>query len=150
MSNLPVQLPVFTGLTKPQVQAKWTTFSPLFSMKLSYSSQKAKFLKPPVSVFVSQYFFSPIIILFIQSSHKMRSPVPKIWPIQGLLFNILFQTHWLHLFKNVVQHVCFVKGKWTCGNRERNFLLVFQKSPRFSLTSSLYQPREKSNHPVFT
>ena len=37
-------------------------------------------------------FFSPIIILFFQYLHKRSSHVPEIWPIQGLMFNILFQT----------------------------------------------------------
>ena len=38
-------------------------------------------------------FFSPIIILFLQYSHKKSSHVPEMWPIQGLMFNILFQDH---------------------------------------------------------
>jgi hypothetical protein len=33
-------------------------------------------------------------------------------PMQGLIFNILFLTCWLHIFfKIIVQHVCFVKGR---------------------------------------
>jgi hypothetical protein len=32
--------------------------------------------------------------------------------MQGLIFNILFLTCWLHIFfKIIVQHVCFVKGR---------------------------------------
>jgi hypothetical protein len=33
-----------------------------------------------------------MIILFLQYSHKRSSHVPEMWPIQGLMFNILFQT----------------------------------------------------------
>jgi hypothetical protein len=56
------------------------------------------------------------------------------------------------LFKIVVQHVRFVKGRGTCSSGERNvkILIDFRKSPRFSLTSSLSQLREKSSRPVFT
>ena len=43
----------------------------------------------------------------------------------------------------------FVKGRGTCGSGERNDKICI-KSPRFSLTSSLSQEREKSSHPVFT
>jgi hypothetical protein len=56
------------------------------------------------------------------------------------------------LFKIFVQHICFVKGRWTCSvcKRNDNILLAFLKSPRFSLTSPLRQLREMSSHPVFT
>ena len=56
------------------------------------------------------------------------------------------------LFKIIVQHVCFVKGRGTCGSGERNVkvLIDFRKSPRYSLTSPLSQLREKSSRPVFT
>jgi hypothetical protein len=45
------------------------------------------------------------------------------------------------LFKIIVQHVRFVKGRGTCGSGERNvkILIDFRKSPRFSLTSPLSQ-----------
>ena len=45
---------------------------------------------------------------------------------------------------------CFVKGRVTCGSGERNIkiLLAFWKSPRFSLTLPLSQPRKKSSGPV--
>jgi hypothetical protein len=52
-----------------------------------------------LSAFGSQYFFSQIIILFLPYSH-IRSPHdPKVWPIQDLIFNILFLTCWLHPLK---------------------------------------------------
>jgi hypothetical protein len=56
------------------------------------------------------------------------------------------------LFKIIVQHVRFVKGRGTCGSEERNvkILIDFRKSPRFSLASPLSQLREKSSRPVFT
>jgi hypothetical protein len=56
------------------------------------------------------------------------------------------------LFKIIVQHVRFVKGREKCGSGERNFKIWidFRKSPRFSLTSPLSQLREKSIRPVFT
>ena len=56
------------------------------------------------------------------------------------------------LFKIIVQHVRFVKGRGTCSSGERNvkILIDFPKSPRFSLTLPLSQLREKSSRPVFT
>jgi len=71
-------------------QAKWTTFSPWFQWNRPISVKKWSF-SCPVSLFKS-VFFSPIIILFLQYSRKRSSHVPEIWPIQGLMFNILFQT----------------------------------------------------------
>ena len=59
-------------------------------------NEVAQFLsKSEVLVAISLFksvFFSPIIILFLQYSHKRSSHVPEIWPIQDLMFNILFQT----------------------------------------------------------
>ena len=71
-------------------QAKWATSSPWFQWNHSISVKKRSFSRP-VSLFKS-VFFSPIIILFLQYSLKRSSHVPEIWPIQGLMFNILFQT----------------------------------------------------------
>jgi hypothetical protein len=71
-------------------QAKWATSSPWFQWNRPISVKKRSFSRP-VSLFKS-VFFSPIIILFLQYSHKRSSHVPEIWPIQGLMFNILFQT----------------------------------------------------------
>jgi hypothetical protein len=71
-------------------QAKWATFSPWFQWNCPISVKKRSF-SLPVSLFKS-VFFSPIIILFLQYSRKRSSHVPEIWPIQGLMFNILFQT----------------------------------------------------------
>ena len=73
-----------TGLTKP---GEVGNFFALVSMKSPNFCQKVKFQSPCQSV-----FFSPIIILFLQYSHKRSSHVPEMWPIQGLMFNILFQT----------------------------------------------------------
>jgi hypothetical protein len=71
-------------------QAKWATSSPWFQWNRPISVKKRSF-SHPVSLFKSA-FFSPIIILFLQCSHKRSSHVPEIWPIQDLMFNILFQT----------------------------------------------------------
>jgi hypothetical protein len=71
-------------------QAKWATSSPWFQWNRPIFVKKRSFSRP-VSLFKS-VFFSPIIILFLQYSHKRISHVPEIWPIQGLMFNILFQT----------------------------------------------------------
>jgi hypothetical protein len=53
------------------------------------------------------------------------------------------------LFKIIVQHVRFVKGRGTCGSGKRNvkIWIDFRKSPRFSLTLPLSQEREKSSRP---
>jgi hypothetical protein len=71
-------------------QAKWATSSPWFQWSRPISVKKRSFSRP-VSFFKS-VFFSPIIILFLQYSHKRSSHVPEMWPIHGLMFNILFQT----------------------------------------------------------
>jgi hypothetical protein len=81
-------------------QAKWATSSPWFQWNRPISVKKQSFSRP-VSLFKS-VFFSPIIILFLQYSH-----VSEMWPIQGLMFNILFQTRfyyvwWALLFKKVI------------------------------------------------
>jgi hypothetical protein len=104
---------------------------------------KSEVLVALISLFKT-VFFSPIIILFLQYSRKRSSHVPEIWPIQGLMVNILFQFVNCILFKIIVQHVRFV--------RKETFKISidFQKSPRFSLTSPLSQLREKSSRPVFT
>jgi hypothetical protein len=56
------------------------------------------------------------------------------------------------LFKIIVQHIRFVKGRETCGSGERNvkIWIDFRKSPRFSLTLPLSQEKEKLSRPVFT
>jgi hypothetical protein len=71
-------------------QVKWATFSPWFQWNRPISVKKRNFSRP-VNLFKS-VFFSPIIILFLQYSFKRSSHVPEILPIQGLMFNILFQT----------------------------------------------------------
>jgi membrane protein YdbS with pleckstrin-like domain len=66
-------------------------FFALISMKSPNFCQKKQVLVALVqSVFF--IFFLPIIILFLQYSHKMSSHVLEIRPIKGLMFNILFQT----------------------------------------------------------
>jgi hypothetical protein len=104
---------------------------------------KKRSFSRPVSLFKS-VFFSPIIILFLQYSHVL-----EMWPIQGLMFNILFQTSFL---RSKCSTFVFVKGRRTCGSGERNvkIWIDFRKSPRFSLTSPLSQEREKSSRPVFS
>jgi hypothetical protein len=84
-------------------------------------------------------FFSPIIILFLQYSRNLmflKFDPYRVWCsiFYSKLVNCI-------LFKIIVQHIRFVKGRGTCD---------FQKSPRFSLTSPLSQLREKSSRPVFT
>jgi hypothetical protein len=69
-----------TGLTKP---GEVGDFFALVSMKSFNFCQKAKSFQ--VSIFFT-------IILFLQYSRKRSSHVPEIRPIQGLMFNILFQT----------------------------------------------------------
>ena len=71
-------------------QAKWATSSPWFQCNRPISVKKRSFSRP-VNLFKS-IFFSPTIILFLQYSHKRSSHVPEMWPIQDLMFNILFQT----------------------------------------------------------
>ena len=74
-------------------QAKWATSSPWFQWSRPISVKKRSFSQG-VSLFKS-IFCSPIIILFLQYSHKRSSHVLEMWPIQGLMFNILFQTSFL-------------------------------------------------------
>ena len=73
------------------------------------------------------------IAQFLQYSYKRSSHIPEMWPIQVLMFNILFQT------------------RGTCGSGERNvkIWIDFRKSPRFSLTSPLSQERERSQVALF-
>ena len=41
-------------------------------------------------------------------------------------------------FEIIMQHICFVKGRWTCGSRETlKYMQSFRKYPRFSLTATL-------------
>ena len=98
-----------------------------------------------VSLFKS-VFFSPIIILFLQYSHKMflKCDPYRVWC--SIFYSKLVNCILLRsLF-------VFVKGRGTCGSGERNvnIWIDFRKSPRSSLTSPLSQEREKSSHPVFT
>ena len=113
-----IQPSINSGLTKPGEVGDFFT---LVSMKSSNFCQKAKFKSPCQSFQVR--IFSSRIMLFLQYSHN----VPEMWPIQGLMINILFQTRWLH-----------------------RFLDRFSEVSQISLTSPLSQEREKSSCPVFT
>jgi hypothetical protein len=123
-------------------QVKWVTSSPWFQWNCPISVKKRSF-SHPVSLFKS-VFFSPIIILFLQYSHKrmfLNFDPYRVWCsiFYSKLVNCI-------LFKIIVH---FVKGRGTCGSGERNFKIWidFRKSPRFSLTSSLSQEREKCGEP---
>jgi hypothetical protein len=126
---------------------KWATSLPWFQWNHPISVKKWSFSRP-VSLFNS-VFFSPIIILFLQYSHKMflKFDPYRVWC--SILYSKLVNCI---LFKIIVQHVRFVKCRWTFGSGERNvkIWIDFRKSPRFSLTSPLSQEREKSSRPVFT
>jgi hypothetical protein len=98
-----------------------------------------------VSLFKS-VFFSPIIILFLQYSHKRRflkcDPY-RVWC--SISYSILVNCI---LLKSLL---VFVKGRGTCSSGERNIKIWidFRKSPRFSLTSPLSQERERSQDALF-
>ena len=116
-------------------------FFTLVSMKLPYSYQKAKISLCKSVFFTNNHLFSSIFML----------NVPEIWPIQGLIFNVLFQTCSLYPFLRLsMQHVCFMKGR-TCGGVERNsnILLAFRKYTRISVTLPSSQLRENLSRPVF-
>ena len=55
-----------------------------------------------LSVFESHIFFhqSSHLFLYTVYSHIQSYHVTRIWSLHGLIFNILFQTCWLHLFLN--------------------------------------------------
>ena len=94
-----------------------------------------------LSVFSSPYFFPPIIILFLQYSHKRSWNVTHTgFDVQYFIPNILLRSLFV-----------FVKGRGTCGNGKRNakIWIDFRKSPRFSLTSPLSQERERSQVALF-
>jgi hypothetical protein len=88
-------------------QVKWATSSPWFQWSRPISVKKRSFFK---SVFMS-IFFPPIIILFLQYSHKRSSHVPEIWPIQGLMFNILFHS----LIASFLRSLCSMFVLWKVG-----------------------------------
>jgi hypothetical protein len=52
-------------------------------------------------VTVSTCIFSPKIIIFLQYSHIRSSHVPEIRLVQGLIFNILLQPCWWHIYLNL-------------------------------------------------
>jgi hypothetical protein len=53
-------------------------------------------------------------------------------------------------FKIVVQHFYVVKGRGHVVARKKKYMQAFPKYHRISLTSPLYQLREKSCHLIFT
>ena len=126
-------------------QAKWATSSPWFQWNRPISVKKQSFSRPVgVSLFKS-VFCSPIIILFF-NIHIKRAPMflkfdpYRVWCsiFYSKLVNCI-------LFKIIMQHVRFVKGRGTCGSGERNIKIWidFRRSPRFSLTSPLIKSRER-------
>ena len=132
----------------------------LISVQGSPNNEIAQFLSKNealvalISLFKS-VFFSPIIILFLQYSCKSLKGAPMFLKFDPYrVWCSIFYSKLVNciLFKIIVQPVCFVKGRGTCGSGERNvkILIDFRKSPRFSLTSPLSQLREKSSRPVFT
>jgi hypothetical protein len=101
----------------------------------------------PISVkkgisLIKSVFFSPIIILFLQYSRKRSSHVPYFIP------NSLIASFLRSLCSTFV--LWKVWGHAVVGKETLFFVIDFQKSPRFSLTSPLSQLREKSSRPVFT
>ena len=131
-------------------QVKWATSSPWCQWNRPISVKKRSFSRP-VSLF-KFVFFSPIIILFLQYSHKRE--LPCSWNLTHTVWCSIFYSKLINciLFKIIVQHVRFVKCRGTCSSGERNVKIWvdFQKSPRFSLTSPLSHEREKSSRPDFT
>jgi hypothetical protein len=97
-------------------------------------------------------FCSPIIILFFNIHIKGAPMFLKFDPYR--VWCSIFYSKLVNciLFKIIVQHFRFVKGRGTCGSGERNvkIWINFRMSPRFSLTLPLSQEREKSSRPVFT
>ena len=118
-------------------QAKWATSLPWFQWNRSISVKKQSFSRP-VSFFKS-VFFSPIIILFLQYSHKIS------WNLTHTGFDVQY-------FISNSLTASFLRSLCSSGSGERNvkIWINFRKSPRFSLTSPLSQEREKSSYPVFT
>lgn len=96
-----------------------------------------------LSVFGSHFFFfltnnHTFSSTFIHKPLIRNSHVPEIWHIQGLIFNILFQT--CIYSKDIEHHVLFMKDRGgTYGSRERNikiyasYLEVSQIFPHYSL-----------------
>ena len=93
------------GHTKP---GEVVDFFILVSLKSPCSCQKAVLIT--LSVFVSQYFFTPIIILFHQYSCKKNSMFLKFDPFRVWCSIFYSELVYYILFKIVVQHFCFVKG----------------------------------------
>ena len=104
-------------------QAKWLTFSPWFHWNHPISAKRWSF-SCPVSI------FSLIVIFFLQYSYKRSSHAPAIWPVHGLIFNILFQTHWLYPFYYHYAACLFCERWGTCGSREIN-IKISQFPPSF-------------------
>jgi hypothetical protein len=132
-------------------QAKWATSSLWFQWNRPISVKKRSFSRP-VSLF-KFVFFSPKLSYFFFNIHIKGAHIfLKFYPYR--VWCSIFYSKLVNciLFKIIVQHVRFVKGRGTCGSGQRNakILIDFRRSPRFSLTSPLSQEREKSSRPVFT
>ena len=128
-------------------QAKWGTFLRLNFNEIAQFLSKSGSFSCPVSLFKS-VFFSPIIILFLQCSHKrsLKFDPFRVWCsiFYSKLVNCI-------LFKIIVQHVCFLKDRGTCGSEERNvkIWIDFRKSQIFSHFA--LKPRERrSSRPVLS
>ena len=119
-------------------------FFALISMKSPNFCQKVEVLVA-LSVFKSVYFFLPIIILFLQCSHKrsLKFDPFRVWCsiFYSKLVNCI-------LFKIIVQHDCFLKDRGS-GERNVKIWIDFRKSqifPHFALKSR----ERRSSRPVFS
>jgi hypothetical protein len=99
----------------------------------------------PVSLQVRIIIFLPIIILFLQCSHKrsLKFDPFRVWCsiFYSKLVNCI-------LFKIIVQHVCFLKDRGS-GERNVKIWIDFRKSqifPHFALKSR----ERRSSRPVFS
>jgi hypothetical protein len=72
------------------------TSSPWFQWNRPISVKKPSFSRP-VSLFKS-IFFSPIIILFLQYSHKKSYHVPEMWPSRPKNLTRIFTGYWTNGF----------------------------------------------------
>ena len=132
------------GLTKP---GEVGDFIPLVSKK-----SLSKWSCSALSVFEVSIFFKNTTF-FLPYSQISSFHVSKIWPFQGLMFNILFQTYLIaSFFKSVEKDVCFVKNREHVAIGKETFksLQDIRMSPRFSLTLPLGKLKEKSCCPVLT
>ena len=84
--------------------------------------------------------FSLIPTFFLPNLYIRISHVPEIWPIQTLLFNIIFQTCWLCLFSRTLSSTFIlwkIRGHAVVVETLK-YLQALRMSPRFSLTSFMF------------